>query len=87
MKMGLSEMLARVGFVAWLRTRPKSVRALAAEFPPWVLYQIDGETYQLIAYGEGDDPVLTFQPTAGGHQMTMRADDLRAMEREIVFDA
>lgn len=47
----------------WLATRPASVQALAARFPPGDAYVICGRTLYVIAYAELEDGSATLEMT------------------------
>lgn len=43
----------------WLKTRPASVRKLAAEFPKGTTFRLDGVTMYLVGYTEGDSLLVS----------------------------
>lgn len=52
-------MNAKLAFKRWLRTRPKCVQLLAAEFPIETTVEIDGEKHWVMGWTEGDQLIIT----------------------------
>lgn len=50
----------------WLEGKPEQVQRLAKEFPLGTYFVIEGDTYFLIGYGEGDADVLLVSPDNPG---------------------